>query len=89
MPILWETIPDIFDNIKQFQFYQEKPGDILFKYIPKDSFSCRDLDKIGNGLISKLGKDMHLSFKQVNKIPRTRSGKFRFLEQKLEITYGE
>jgi len=42
-----------------------------------------------NELIKKLGSDMELDMKFVNTIPRTKSGKYRFLIQELPIKFGD
>ena len=48
----------------------------------------------GNGttekeLHKKLGKDMRLIIKFVDRIPRTQRGKYRFLIQKLTVEFGD
>jgi len=80
---------DVFDNIKQFQFYQEKTGEVVFKIIKKNSYSNKDTALIRRELMKKLGQDMALNIVFVNQIPKTPRGKYRFLEQKLEIKYGD
>jgi len=80
---------DVFDNVKQFQFYQDTPGKVIFKVVKKKTYSDRDNTKISNELLKKLGEDMELKIVFVDEIPRTARGKLRFLEQKLNIRYGE
>lgn len=80
---------DIFDRVKQFQFYQDTPGKVIFRIHPKDSYTENDTTRINLELMRKLGADMHLEIELVKEIPRTRRGKLRFLEQKLEIRYKE
>lgn len=76
---------ETFDNVKQFQFYQDTPGKLILKILPSVKFSDRDLQRIYDSLKFKLGSDMDLDIVLVNSIPRTRSGKLRFLDQRLEI----
>ncbi|MBU4312189.1 MAG: phenylacetate--CoA ligase family protein [Candidatus Omnitrophica bacterium] len=80
---------DIFNHIKQFQFYQEERGRVEFRYIPKDSFNEKEKEKIRMKLLIKLGEDMRLIFKKVNDIPLSNRGKYRFLVQKLPIEFGD
>ena len=80
---------DVFDNVKQFQFYQDTPGRVAFKIIRKNSYSESDTAKIRQELMKKLGEDMDLKIVFVDEIARTQRGKYRFLEQKLDIKYGE
>lgn len=79
----------IFDDLRQFQFFQEEPGKVMFKYVPKKPLSLMELTKIQNGLSMKLGKDMKLMLVQVDEIPRTKAGKYCFLDQRLQIKNGE
>ncbi|MDT3738352.1 MAG: hypothetical protein RO257_02495 [Candidatus Kapabacteria bacterium] len=78
---------DIFDKLLQFQFYQDTPGKVIFKYIPKSKFENSDIETITVRLKPKLGDDFEFETKQVKEIYRNKSGKFTFLEQKLEIKY--
>jgi len=79
----------LFDNIKQFQFYQDTPGKVIFRVIPKPTFEERDAQTIYKDLKSKLGEDTDLEIVAVEKISRPASGKFRFLEQKLAVRTTE
>ncbi len=74
-----------FDNVRQFQFYQDTPGSLILKIVPNKNFSEKDLQRIYDNLKYKLGEDTKLEIKLVDQIPRTKSGKLRFLDQKLEI----
>lgn len=76
---------ETFDNVRQFQFYQDTPGKLLLKILPSQNFSEKDLSRIYDNIKFKLGKDTDLEIKIVDSIPRTKSGKLRFLDQKLEI----
>ena len=81
---------DIFDGIRQFQFLQEKAGALTFNYVPKaNSLTPADEQKIRAGLLVKFGKDMVLALNPVREIPRTKAGKFRFLDQRMTIQYGD
>lgn len=79
----------IFDPVRQFQFLQEKPGHVIFRYVPKQPLSTAQMETIRQGLMHKLGHDMELSLVSVDHIDRTRAGKFRFLDQRLTIKYGD
>jgi phenylacetate-CoA ligase len=80
---------DIFDQISQFQFYQEEKGKVVFRYIPKATFNSLALQGIERKLGAKLGEDVDLSFEPVDKIVLTARGKHRFLIQKLPITFSD
>jgi phenylacetate-CoA ligase len=79
----------IFDQLRQFQFYQDRPGAVVFNYVPKGELTAAQADGIRRGLAVKLGGDMELELRAVASIPRTRSGKYRFLDQRLAIRYSD
>lgn len=79
----------IFDPLRQFQFVQHSPGVVAFRYVPKRSLTEAEIERIHAGLAEKLGSDMHLLLTEAAEIPRTRSGKARFLDQQLTIRYND
>lgn len=80
---------DIFDGIRQFRFRQERPGHVIFQYIPAAPLGIERLARIRSGLLAKLGEDMELELREVSEIPRSRSGKLHFLDQQLPIKYHQ
>ena len=81
---------DIFDPLRQFQFLQEKAGEVTFRYVTKSgALNEADVLKIRKGLVLKLGADVDLRLASVPEIPRTKAGKYRFLDQRLPIQYGD
>ena len=80
---------DVFDHVKQFQFYQEKKGEVLFNVVRRENYTDKDTVYIQQELHKKLGEDVKLIIRFVEHIPRTRSGKYHFLVQKLPVDFGE
>jgi phenylacetate-CoA ligase len=80
---------NVFDNVKQFQFYQEKKGEVFFNIVKKQTYTHRDTEYIRRELYKKLGDDVNLIIRFVDHIPLTRRGKYRFLIQKLPIGFGD
>lgn len=80
---------DIFDHIKQFQFYQEAKGRVTFRYMPKSTCNTDVLDEIGKRLLKKLGDDVALNYERVDDIPKTKRGKHRFLIQMLPVEFHD
>lgn len=76
---------DVFDNIEQFQFYQETKGEVIFRIVKMASYTDKDTNKIKQQLLRKLGNDFKLKIEFVEKIPRTSRGKQKFLIQKLNV----
>jgi len=79
----------VFDNVKQFQFYQEEKGKATFKIVKKDTYSEKDTQRIEKALEARFGERIDLKIRFVDNIPRTKSGKYRFLIQKLQIDFGD
>ena len=80
---------DVFDNLYQFQFYQDDPGYCIFYAVKRPGFTDADEKKIILELKKKLGEELGLRIQYVHEIPRTASGKYRFLIQKLPILFTE
>jgi phenylacetate-CoA ligase len=80
---------DVFDNVEQFQFYQEKKEEVVFNIVKKPTYTDRDTDYIRRELLKKLGEDIDLVIRFVDHIPRTSIGKYRFLVQKMPVAWGD
>lgn len=79
---------DLFDNVEQYQFYQDQVGEITLNIIPGSKYSQNDQNRIYSELSNKLGNDVTLLIKTVEQISRTPSGKQMFLIQRLPINTG-
>jgi phenylacetate-CoA ligase len=80
---------DVFDNVVQYQFYQDTKGKVIINIVKKDNYTDVDSQKIQRELSKKLGKDITLSLQFVDHINPTRIGKYRFLIQKIAIDIGD
>ena len=80
---------NIFDHIKQFQFFQEEKGKLYFRFIPKETCDYAAVQDIKSRLMVKFGDDLDLKMESVSDIPLTQRGKHRFLIQKMKIDYGD
>ncbi len=78
---------DVFDNVKQFQFYQEKKGEVVFRIVKADTYKDEDTENIKNELYEKLGKNVDLKIEFMDEIPRTKRGKHKYLIQKIPIDF--
>lgn len=76
---------DTFDSLLQFQFYQDELGKVLFRFVPKKKIDRKDIEKIKNGLLLRIGEDMELVLKQLEYIPKGSRGKCNIIEQKLKF----
>ncbi|NLD46443.1 MAG: phenylacetate--CoA ligase family protein [Clostridiaceae bacterium] len=78
---------DIFDHVKQFQFYQDTKGICQFNIVKGENYSDCDEKRIYNELKKKLGDDIELKICYKDSIARAKSGKYRFLDQKLKTGF--
>jgi phenylacetate-CoA ligase len=78
---------DTFDDLKYFQYYQDSPGIVVLKYVPKNTFTPSTLIKIRAKLNSKFENDIDIFFAEVDEsgLARTPRGKFLYLQQKLKV----
>ena len=80
---------EFYDHIRQFQFSQKKRGEVVFRFIPKDSCSQRVVREMRTSLMAKLGDDVDLKMEKVEEIPLTSRGKHRLLVQEMELKYDD
>ncbi len=80
---------DLFDKVWQFQFYQDTPGKVILKLVPRAEFTERDLSRIQRETFLKLGEDFLLETICVDRIPVTPRGKFKVIEQKCSLEWGK
>jgi len=76
---------DVFDNVKQFQFYQDTPGEVVLRLVKKNTYTESDTEYILQELHKKLRCQVELEIEFLSEIPRTDRGKYRLLVQKLSI----
>jgi phenylacetate-CoA ligase len=74
-----------FEKVIKFQYYQDKPGKAVLKLVPNSSFGKNDLIKINDLIQKKLKGTVELKTILVDDIPLTVGGKFKFIDQKIDI----
>ncbi len=88
--ITWsdEPLRNVQDKLNAYQYVQNEPGKILLNINAKSRFSISDIDSVKRTFLD-LYPRFNIEIKFVHHIPRTKSGKFRFLVQKLPIEFEE
>jgi phenylacetate-CoA ligase len=76
---------DVFDNVRQLQFYQREKGKIELRIIRKPEYSERDSRRIVAALNEKIGDTLDLSLSFPDEIPLMPRGKFRFVIRELPL----
>jgi len=74
-----------FKDVYQFRFFQDTVGKIKFKYIKKENIAEVNETLIHDNLKSKLGNEFEIDVEPVDVIERTKQGKLKYLDQKLDI----
>jgi phenylacetate-CoA ligase len=81
------THSDVYDNVEQFQFHQEREGELTLNVVKGANYTEEDSRRIHRELVEKLGRDMKLEIEFVDHIDRTQAGKFKFIVQKLPVDH--
>lgn len=76
-------------NMKEYQLYQEKEGELVLRILRKEEFSDLDVRKIQDNVQNRLKDEFLLTLVYVDSIPRTSRGKYQFLVQKLPTHQGK
>jgi len=73
-------------NIKESQIVQESIDEIIVKVVPREEFSEKSVKQLIAEFQKRLGDDMEIKIKIVDKIPRERSGKFKTVISKVPFS---
>ncbi|WP_332450213.1 phenylacetate--CoA ligase family protein, partial [Methanoculleus sp.] len=80
---------DAFDNVKQFQFYQEKAGEVILNVVRKRAFNDQDAEYLYREVNRSCGDDITIVIRYVDDIPLTARGKYRYFVQNLPVRFNE
>ena len=76
---------ELYDDLKSFQFYQDKSGVIEFRYVPKNYLDSDRITAIQNDIRFQIRHEAELKLVEVSKLDVKPSGKIPFLVQKLSV----
>jgi phenylacetate-CoA ligase len=71
------------EGIQQFQVVQESESKIIIKIVVNESFKSKNIDVLTKKIHQYCGENMQIIIEEVDKIPLTKSGKFRFVISKV------
>ena len=77
-----------YNNVVQFQFLQESKGELTLRIVPSPNYSAEDTRQILEELRTQFHSKVKIEPEFVDGIPRTARGKYRFLDQRLAIGFG-
>lgn len=79
---------EAFSRVKEMQLIQEKEGELVVRIVKSPQYSNVDQQEILSKMQRAVGGGLEINFDYVDHIPRTQSGKYKFLIQKLPIEFG-
>ncbi|MBL0936880.1 MAG: hypothetical protein IBJ07_19230 [Rhizobiaceae bacterium] len=77
--------PAFFDGIKEFQFYQDTPGVCVMKYVPCETGTAEQAERIVAALQSKAGEAIRFRLEKVDTLVASSNGKRPFIDQRLSV----
>jgi phenylacetate-CoA ligase len=80
---------EAFSRVKEMQLIQEKEGELVVRIVKSPQYSNADQQEILSKMQRAVGGGLEINFDYVDHIPRTQSGKYKFLIQKLPIEFGD
>jgi phenylacetate-CoA ligase len=75
---------ELYENIKELQFYQEELGILVVRIVPELAFNANDEAKIISELTTKLGDDFKVQIELVKVIQHTKNNKYKLLIQDIK-----
>jgi len=89
-PVIFGIHDTEWTKIKQIQFLQEVPGELVIQIVKAPFYSDTEIELYVLRLFNaRLKGRCKLFVRFVKYIPSTKSGKYRFLIQKLPIKFGD
>lgn len=80
----WTYLSRIVPGIKQFQVEQKQRSGVTFRFVPGPEWKDEYRERIEKEINDNMGTAVKLNFEQVDEIPLSPAGKFRFIISKVE-----
>jgi phenylacetate-CoA ligase len=74
---------DTFTNVRQFQFYQDTPGEAVLRIVPATGFGDADAERIRRSLRPKLEGRVSFVIQLVDAVSLSSRGKASYVDQKI------
>ena len=75
---------DTFEEIRQYQFYQDTPGEAELRVVPIGALRVGTLQRVARGIERKLQGRVRIRLKVVDRIELTPAGKFSLVDQRIK-----
>lgn len=89
-PLMVGIESDVFEHVKVFQLYQERPGKVILRIVRKESFTRSDINRIRKRIIRDIGLEgeednMEIEIVAVQNIHKPTLGKLSMVQQMLDV----
>ena len=74
---------DLFNSVQRFQYFQDKPGEMVIKILPKKKLSSDSQELIESAYKKKVGDELQVKIRVVDDIPLTKRGKVKMLDSRI------
>jgi phenylacetate-CoA ligase len=78
--------PRFFAGVDEYQFYQEKRGEVLIRYVPSIDGKPTDAERLAHDLQRRTHDKIIFTVEKVERIAAGRGGKRAFIDQRLDIS---
>lgn len=85
VPCILSMRPNTLQNVINYQYYQEKPGELYFRAVGNNAFKEEDEKAIEKDIFSSFGGKIKPIISKVKAIERLPNGKQKRLVQKLDL----
>jgi phenylacetate-CoA ligase len=79
------THDDTFMGVRQFQFYQERPGQAVLRLVPMPGFGAQEREQIVQKLEHRLSRRVSVTAEIVEEIPLSSRGKAVYVDQRVSL----
>jgi phenylacetate-CoA ligase len=76
---------DIADDVSETQYYQDTPGKLVFRVVPRAGYTQEVRERIRDALESKMDGAVSVHVEEVERIERSRTGKHVMMEQRIPV----
>jgi phenylacetate-CoA ligase len=75
-------------NVNEVQLFQDTEGEILINIEKRKGYTIEDTKKIQKNFQKRFGNDFNIKINPLDNITLTKTGKYQFLNQKLDIGFS-
>jgi phenylacetate-CoA ligase len=74
-------------NVNDVQLFQDTEGEILINIVKRKGYTIKDANNIKKNFQKRFGDEFNIKIDSLDTIPLTRTGKYQFLDQRLDVGF--